>query len=330
MAPGEDARMVLEPWEHVIPLRGASHIYTEPRVIRTWGRRRLRLLEPLLPFADSVEVHLRGRALPVFYVLHLGGVRVVLGLTGWSGRAWSGGPAFELLSGGADAAPPRLDEAAARLAARFAASADEIAADLGASPADAGRWLQRLCRLGRAFYDVEERRFRHRELFAEPIDEERFFPADRRLEQARELLARGAVRVDSCTPVETRKLRRLPTPEGPVLREVVYRDWQVSGAAGRELQVELVLSEREQILFGRCGCEFFQDNLLNLGPCEHLLALLAGSAAGRRDLASSTAAPEGVRPRRQAPARDRDEDGEDIHKDGDGEEDEDEDGDEES
>ena len=46
--PGQDARLVLEPWEQRIPLRGAEHGYAEPRVIRTWGRRRLSLLEPIL------------------------------------------------------------------------------------------------------------------------------------------------------------------------------------------------------------------------------------------------------------------------------------------
>jgi len=35
--PGQDARLVLEPWEQRIPLRGAEHGYAEPRVIRTWA-----------------------------------------------------------------------------------------------------------------------------------------------------------------------------------------------------------------------------------------------------------------------------------------------------
>ena len=97
-----------------------------------------------------------------------------------------------------------------------------------------------------------------------PIDEARFFPADRRQEKAREFLAGGKVRVESCTPVETRKLRNLPTPEGRVMREIIYRDWQVSGSVGREPHVELVLNEREQVLFGRCGCEFFQEDFSDL------------------------------------------------------------------
>src|SRR5215813_10132261 len=47
--PDQPARLVLEPWEQVIPLKGTEHNYQEKRVIRTWGRRRLHLLEPLLP-----------------------------------------------------------------------------------------------------------------------------------------------------------------------------------------------------------------------------------------------------------------------------------------
>lgn len=292
MHPGEDARIVLEPWERAVPLRGATHGYVEPRIIRTWGRRRLRLLEPLLPFADAVDIYLKGRALPTFYCVHMGGIRVMMGLTGWSGRSWSGGAAFELLSGGADAALSRLDEARGWLSGRFTGSPGELASDLGVTQPQASALLQRLCRLGRAFYDVEERRFRHRELFATPIDEARLFPPDPRTEAARAFLAAGTVRVETSTPLETRKVRRLPSPDGPVMREVIFRDWQVTGGAGGEEKVEIVIDERGTILFGRCGCSFFQENILNLGPCEHMLALLTASADQRRDLASSAATEE--------------------------------------
>ena len=50
-----------------------------------WGRKRLSLLEPLLPFAERVDVYLKGRALPTFYAVKLPGVTFVLGLSGWTG-----------------------------------------------------------------------------------------------------------------------------------------------------------------------------------------------------------------------------------------------------
>ena len=71
---------MLEPWEHVVPLAGAVHNYTERKVTRVWGRRRLKLIEGLLPFAESVQVYLKGRALPSFYAVKLAGLTFVLGL----------------------------------------------------------------------------------------------------------------------------------------------------------------------------------------------------------------------------------------------------------
>jgi hypothetical protein len=56
--PDQPARLVLEPFEKSILLKGTEHIYTERRVIRTWGRRRLALTEPLLPYAEEVDVYL--------------------------------------------------------------------------------------------------------------------------------------------------------------------------------------------------------------------------------------------------------------------------------
>ena len=60
--PGQDVRLVLEPWEHVVPLVGAEHSYTEQKTTRVWGRRRLKLIEGLLPFAEAVDIYLKGRA----------------------------------------------------------------------------------------------------------------------------------------------------------------------------------------------------------------------------------------------------------------------------
>src|SRR5690606_2264232 len=82
--PGEDARLILEPWEHVVPLEGATHNYAETKTTRVWGRRRLKLIESLLPFAESVDIYLKGRALPSFYAVKLPGMTFLLGLTGWS------------------------------------------------------------------------------------------------------------------------------------------------------------------------------------------------------------------------------------------------------
>jgi len=287
--PGHDARIVLEPWEHVVPLRGAEHNYTEPRTIRTWGRRRLSLIEGLLPFATEVDIYLKGRGLPSFYAVKMPDLTFVLGLSGWTEQGWTESGSFDLLSDSAKIDVPLLARVHDKLAAQYAASPRSLAEELG-QPADAiWRACERLCRQGRAMFDVESRAFRHRELFEEPVDEAKLFPPDLRVECASDLLTRNAVQVATCEPQETRKTKKLKTPDGPVTREIVYRDWRVTGSVGDERNTEIVISDTNRIIFGTCTCKFFQENLLGKGPCEHMIALFRASAPRRADLPTSTA-----------------------------------------
>jgi hypothetical protein len=318
MTPGEDARIVLEPWEHLVPLKGARHSYTEPRTIRTWGRRRLRLIEPLLPYADSVDVYLKGRALPSFYVVKLPGVTFVLGLSGWTENNFTAS-GFHLL--GPTGTAGRLEAASAALRETMALSVDALAARLGVGKEEATALGGRLVRLGRAIYDVERREYRSRELFAEPLDEARFYPPDVSAENASRWLAEEKVKVASAAPRETRKTKSFWTPEGRVLREVIHRDWVVDGTAdGQKAQV--VIGDGGQLIFGQCGCRFFEANALNLGPCAHLLALYRGSETARKDLPTSVPATEAApRREREEPEEDEEEGAEEEEDDGADEED---------
>jgi hypothetical protein len=297
MIPGEDARIVLEPWEHVVRLRGADHTYAEPRTIRTWGRRRLRLLEPLLPYADSVEVYLKGRALPSFYSVKLPGVTFLLGLSGWTDNNFAGTSGLDLLAPSGVGGALKLEPAVAALREAYALSADGLADRLRTTKENATAMLVRLTRLGRAVYDVERREFRSRELFAAPLDETKLYPPDARSENARRWAAEDRVKVASSVPRETRKAKRLRTPDGMVEREIIHRDWIAEGVVDGQ-KTEIVQDDGGRIIFGRCGCRFFEDNALNLGPCAHMLALYLASEAQRRDLPTSvTAVAEGARER---------------------------------
>jgi hypothetical protein len=82
---------------------------------------------------------------------------------------------------------------------------------------------------------------------------------------------------------------------------VTYRDWRVIGKAGDVGPVEITVNDTGQIIFGRCRCPFFDEHLLNQGPCEHMLALFQVSEPLRVDGASSQAAeqPRGKTTRRE-------------------------------
>ena len=289
--PGEDARIILEPWEQAIQLRGAEHNYTEPRTIRTWGRRRLSLIEPLLPFAHSVDIYLKGRSLPSFYAVKLPDLTFVLGLSGWTEQNWTGAGSFDLLGDTAPVADDLIARVHEQLAARFHVSPKELAAVLHEAPETIWRACERLCRQGRAIFDVESRDFRHRELFEQPVDEAKMFPTDERVERAQVLLAGKNVTVAQCEPQETRKTKKFRNPcDGTeAFREIVYRDWRVTGEAGSE-KCEIVVADTGKIIFGTCTCRFFQENLLAKGPCEHMIALFKVSFDARKDLPTSSPA----------------------------------------
>lgn len=282
-----DAELVLEPWDHRVPLVGATHGYAEHRTIRTWGRRKLALLEPLLPFAEHVDVYLKGRALPSFYAVRLPGMTFVLGLSGVGVGGDFGG--LELLADGRRATAEQQQRVLDALAARFHADTATLAQTSGLALAEAANALAALNRGGRVMFDVEARDWRHRELFSPPIDTAALFPPDPREEAAAALLAApGGVTVTSVAAEEQTKVRRFRNPATgePVERATTYRQWRVVGRCGDrsgEQTPELIVGDEERIVFGTCGCAWFREHLLNKGPCEHLLALFRASAAQRTE-----------------------------------------------
>ena len=72
LRPGEPVVIVVDPWG--IEVRCPRSLYQGPceQEIRVWGRRRLHILERLLPRARKVRVHLLGNGQPSFYIVDLG------------------------------------------------------------------------------------------------------------------------------------------------------------------------------------------------------------------------------------------------------------------
>jgi predicted ArsR family transcriptional regulator len=271
--PGQDVKLVLEPWEHTVTFEGATHNYTEHKTTRVWGRRRLKLIEGLLPFADGVDIYLKGRALPSFYAVKLPGMTFLLGLTGWSASGFTGTGGFDLLATGAAEDEPKLPAAVELLKKSFHVSIDQLADALGVDKTAASRILVRLCRQGRAMFDVEARNYRHRELFETPADEATYFPPDLRQERAHAILEKGDAKVTSCSVEETRKVRNLRDPAGDskkekIAREIVYRDWRVIGEVENQKPVEIAVNDNGRIIFGRCTCPFFADNLMKASESD--------------------------------------------------------------
>src|SRR5262249_7380018 len=143
---------------------------------------------------------------------------------------------FDLLAEAAKSNDAAVEGVRALLAERYHLSIGETAAALRTDEAAASRALVRLCRMGRAMFDVETRRYPPRELFETPADEALYFPPDLRRELAEQLLQAGEVEIASAEAEETVRQGRLKFNDGEKaraeIRNIVYRDWRILGRAG--------------------------------------------------------------------------------------------------
>jgi hypothetical protein len=95
-------------------------------------------------------------------------------------------------------------------------------------------------------------------------------------------------------PVRTANPKtKLKTPDGPITREIVYRDWRVTNTVATE-KTEIVVGDSGG-LFSERSCAFFQDNLQAKG-CEHMLALFKERMAEKIYRLHRSSAPASVRP----------------------------------
>lgn len=266
LVPGEPPRLVLEPWELVLPTSAGPYAGRTPALIRIWGRRRLSLLRRLLPFVESVDIHLLGSGLPSFYVLRAGPVTFTLGLSGFTSANWSQAVGFDQLL-----PRDRGEEAAATLAAVLdklgksqVAAADELAAATKKPVAEVRAALQLACQHGQVMYDLSQDRYRFRPLFGGAIDLGRLVYRNAREKFGHDLVAKNAVKIAT---------------ENRIYGVGLELTGKVSVAADRrEYRPQLTLDDDGRVRGAECTCAFYRKHRLKEGPCAHLIALRIAQA----------------------------------------------------
>ena len=259
LAPGQPARMVLEPWDLSLQARRSAIVGTplaQPRSIRVWGRRRLFTLERLIALATRVRVHLLDSGMPSFWVVEMGDVTVTLGLSGWTANDWSAAGRFDLLQSRNEIGDTAKLAVASALQAAWLATPQELVARTGLPQADVAAALVLWVQAGRAVYDLPSGRYAWRELAREPLPLETLRFASPEEEQALALIHAKGVRLGAIEP------------QGALLA--------VTGTVkerGREFTPRLVLDADQQLRDAQCSCNFFSQNRLRRGPCAHMLAL---------------------------------------------------------
>jgi hypothetical protein len=260
LVPGENPRMVLEPWEVLISSGAGVYKGQTAKVVRVWGRRRLLLLRRVLPFVEHIDVHLLGSGLPSFWVLRGPGMTFTLGLTGFTSSNWSQAVSFDLLLPRKTQTSKPLETILAHLAGVWFASARDLAKATGLKGAALVEALQLGCQQGKLMYDLAHDVCRLRPLTEAPLDLARLEYRNQRERIAHDLLTRrGAVRITS--------ENRIPGTGLELTGRVVVSEDK------REYRPQLLLAGEGQVNRAECTCPTFRKQGLKAGPCVHLIAL---------------------------------------------------------
>lgn len=294
LTPGKPPVLVLDPWGVTIPCRGprvedeaprpaaalvsgagaqgpyrAAPVIVAPQggpparggaeEIKIWGRRRLFALARVLPICDRVEVRLLGSGLPSVWIAHLGEMRFVLALSGWTANDWTSGGSLELLAG---AVPPDARTTSIVEHKLFEAQRSpvgDLAQAIGASPASVTASLHQLARQGQAIYDFSADCYRYRQVMPVALSEAVIGPEHPELTEGRRIARDKKVKIE----------REEALPEGR--RLYVFKALDTS--------CEAVIDADGAVKSAKCTCSFFFKNRLRAGPCRHVVALKLGVLA---------------------------------------------------
>jgi hypothetical protein len=264
LTPGQPVRVVFEPWETQVVCERSIFQGTEPAVIRVWGRRRLLILERLVPLVKKFTVHLLGTGLPSFYVADLGDMSFTLGLSGWTANDWATAGNFDLMAPRAD-----VDEFTKRrvfdtLKEKWVEQPDALAQRLGLDRAVVLGAMSAYAQAGRAIYDLNKNAWRVRELSREPLPLERLRFSNAREDSASRFVVQKAVQV-----TQSRR-----DGAGVLAVQGVVRDKE------KNFNPTLSIDSDERLTAATCTCSWHVQNKLFKGPCEHILALRMQSARG--------------------------------------------------
>ena len=254
LVPGQPPVITVDPWGIDIVCRRSQHEATEATEIRIWGRRRLLILERMIPVAQKIRVKLLGYGLPSFWQVEMGLMKFTLGLSGWTANDWSKAGQFDLLAPRAKVSAETVQRVLGQLNQDWSASSQSLANQLGLENKDVLAALVTGTQAGIVVRDLNDDLWRSRALSKEPLPLNKLRFANERESLAQELIAAGAV----STQVEARLLGRRITGT------VKDRD--------KTYDVDLEIDGDERLVKAKCTCNFFSQNKLRQGPCEHILA----------------------------------------------------------
>lgn len=254
LEPGKPIRIVFEPWYKEITCNRSFYTGNEAKTIRIWGRRRLMILERLIPISKTFHVVLLGSGLPSFFLADLGDMTFTLGLSGWTANDWSRMGNFDLMAPRGNVDTSTKQRVFDALKSNWYDSSDNLSKKLALEPHVVSSALTAYIQAGRVVYDLKSQLFRVRELTQEPLDMKLLRFGSEQEKLANNLIEQNCVKI---TPT------------------VVNDTLQIKGkvkSRGESFETTAVIDKDQRLVDGNCECGFFRSNKLKKGPCEHILA----------------------------------------------------------
>jgi hypothetical protein len=253
LKPGEPATLSLDPWQLAIPGRGPAYEGDKAEEIKVWGRRRLMALARVLPLAEKIEVALLGSGLPSLWIVHMGEMRLVLALSGWTTNDWTSSAALELLTAAYRPDVRAVDQISRHLEGAHKATLAQLATATNASREVLLGSLNLLARQGQVICDVSENSYRWRQVMPVALSEAVIGPEHPELLHGRRIHREGKVTLER--------------------EEILDNARRMVVAKAETTACEGILDADSQYTKAKCSCSYFFKNRLRGGPCRHLLAV---------------------------------------------------------
>jgi len=255
LVPDKPVEVLFEPWGKKLTFRRSIYMGKKAQEIRIWGRRRLFILERLLPIAKSFKVSLLGSGMPSFWEADLGGMVFTLGLSGWSANDWSASANFDLMSPRAEVDSVTSQKVFDALSKNHVEASGSLAKRLGLEKPIIESALGIFAQQGRVLYDMHKETYRVRELSGDPLPMDKLQFSNEREEKASNFVLANLVTLGKTYQQETQT--------------------QIQGAVmdnAKTYSTTVVIDENMKLVDASCNCWYFGQNKLHKGPCEHILA----------------------------------------------------------
>ena len=256
LTPDQPVKMLIEPWGFELVCPRSIYKGTQAEEVRIWGRRRLFILERLLPIVKRFKVSLLGTGLPSFWVAKMQGMSFTLGLSGWSANDFSRMGNFDLMAPRGDVDSTTAEQVFKALQETWVESSASLSKRLNLDELTVKSALGIYSQYGRVLYDMDKELYRIRELSKDPLSMDQLRFTNEREEKAVNFIKAKLVTINSTDQQQGQT----------IIKGTVMDD-------GTRFNPEITIDDDMRLISASCGCHFYHQNKMNQGPCEHMLAI---------------------------------------------------------